>query len=212
MRKHSFSRRKTSAGSTLSGLFIGLVAGMLVAAAIVWYLNKTPVPFSGKNKTLTRQDSEQFLTPLPLPGKPGDPIPDASPDKPRFDFYKILPGNTAALPEPAHPSPPANGATQKPAASVTTPPSASSQTGVPDPRIPLSEPIFLQTGSFQTSGDADSQKARLAMMGIEASIQQVMLQDKVWYRVRVGPLNKSDDIASVRSSLAKQGIQANPVK
>jgi hypothetical protein len=34
--------------------------------------------------------------PVALPGKPGDPVTE----KPRFDFYKILPGNAEAIPDP----------------------------------------------------------------------------------------------------------------
>jgi cell division protein FtsN len=50
------------------------------------------------------------------------------------------------------------------------------------------------------------------MAGSEASIQQVMVQDKVWFRVRVGPFNKMDDVTRTRADLAKQGIEANVVK
>lgn len=71
---------------------------------------------------------------------------------------------------------------------------------------------YLQTGSFQSANDADNQKAKLAMMGTEASVQQVMLQDKVWYRVRLGPFKKMDDVNNLRAELAKQGIDANIVK
>ena len=76
----------------------------------------------------------------------------------------------------------------------------------------LKEPIYLQAGSFQSANEADNQKARLAMMGAEARIQQVMLQDKVWYRVRLGPYQKLDDVNHLRADLAKQGIDANVVK
>ena len=76
----------------------------------------------------------------------------------------------------------------------------------------LKEPVYLQTGSFQSAADADSHKARLALLGAEASIQQVMLQDKVWYRVRIGPFKKLDDVNNMRADLAKQGIDAKIVK
>jgi cell division protein FtsN len=197
--KHHASSRKASAGNTLTGLFIGLVAGMLVSAGVVWYLNRSPVPFAATTRTLPKQENASAPAPLALPGKPGDPIPEASSDKPRFDFYKILPGNTDTLPAPTRPSD--NSAAASPPSSA---PAAAKDI--------LSEPLFLQTGSFQTASDADGQKARLAMMGIEASIQQVMVQDKVWYRVRVGPFKKFDDLTAVRSGLARQGIQANTVK
>ncbi len=76
----------------------------------------------------------------------------------------------------------------------------------------LKEPIYLQAGSFQNAGEADNQKARLALLGAEARIQQVMLQDKVWYRVRIGPYHKMDEVTHMRSDLAKQGIDANVVR
>ena len=76
----------------------------------------------------------------------------------------------------------------------------------------LKEPVYLQTGSFQNAADADNQKAKLALMGAEASVQQVMLQDKVWYRVRLGPFKKQDEVNSMRSELSSQGIEANIVK
>jgi thiol-disulfide isomerase/thioredoxin len=56
--------------------------------------------------------------------------------------------------------------------------------------------------------EADNQKARLALMGVEARIQQVMLQDKVWYRVRLGPYPRMDEVNILRGELARQGIDA----
>ncbi len=50
------------------------------------------------------------------------------------------------------------------------------------------------------------------MLGAEARIQQVMLQDKVWYRVRIGPYHKMDEVNHLRADLARQGIDANVVK
>ena len=47
---------------------------------------------------------------------------------------------------------------------------------------------------------------------MEATVQQVMLQDKVWYRVRLGPFRRLDEINGMRSELAKQGISASIVK
>ena len=69
-------------------------------------------------------------------------------------------------------------------------------------------PLFLQAGSFSTPEDADNQKAKLAFMGIEAVIQQVMIQDKTLYRVRVGPYTRIDELNKVRAQLAKSGIDA----
>jgi cell division protein FtsN len=76
----------------------------------------------------------------------------------------------------------------------------------------LKKPIYLQAGSFQNMAEADNQKARLALMGVEARIQQVMLQDKVWYRVRLGPYPRMEEVSILRGELARQGIDARVVK
>lgn len=205
-RKRNNASRRKSGGGTLIGLFLGLVIGVLAAAGVVWYIHKTPVPFSNKAQPpapTASQQPQQTGTPqapLALPGKPGDPVPQPS-DKPRFDFYKILPGNSEAIPDPK----PADGKSGEPKQAEGT-------KGKDGKESALKEPVYLQTGSFQNAGDADNQKAKLAMMGAEASIQQVMLQDKVWYRVRLGPFRKIEEVNAMRAELARQGIEANVVK
>jgi cell division protein FtsN len=201
-RKGSRGLHKKSGGGTLLGLFIGLIVGVLAAAAVVWYIYRTPPPFSSKPKPPVSQPGAS-QTPLALPGKPGDPLSPPPPnDKPRFDFYKMLPGDgeTASDPKTAAPKT----AAPKPA----SPKPAEADRG----KDTLKEMLFLQTGSFQNAGDADNQKAGLAMAGLEASVQQVMLQDKVWYRVRLGPFRKMEEVSAVRAELARQGIEANIVK
>lgn len=196
---------KRSAGGTLLGLFVGLVIGVLAAAAVVWYIHRTPPPFSARTQQPPRTAQPQggagqtpaSQGPLALPGKPGDPLPQN--DRPRFDFYEILQGNGDAAPD---------------ARPVTEPGGSrpAEANRVQDGKDALKEAVFLQTGSFLNAGDADNQKAMLAMMGIEAAVQQVMLQDKVWYRVRLGPFRKPDEMNALRAELARQGVEANVVK
>ena len=204
-RKTAGSRRK-SGGGMLIGLFVGLVLGVLVAAGVVWYIHKTPMPFNNKVQAPPPAQTAggQTQAPIPLPGKPGDPVP-AQGDKPRFDFYKILPGSADAMPDP-------KGAETKPADAKSKPEKEKEKDKPAEKDAALKEPVYLQTGSFQNAADADSHKARLALLGAEASIQQVMLQDKVWYRVRLGPFKKLDDVNNMRADLAKQGIDAKIVK
>ena len=196
--------RRRSFGNTLIGLFVGLVIGVLAAAGVVWYVFKTPAPLSSKYQATVNAPATPAGTapaPMALPGKPGDPIPQAADDKPRFDFYKILPGNADAIPDPASADP--NQSAQK---------QSDAEKEKQAKEGALKEPVYLQTGSFQNAADADNQKAKLALMGAEASVQQVMLQDKVWYRVRLGPFKKQDEVNSMRSELSSQGIEANIVK
>ncbi len=180
--------RKKSGGGTLIGMFIGLVLGVGIAAGVVWYLNKSPLPFVERVQPPAKPEANgkngQPSQPLALPGKPGDPVPEK-----RFQFYDILPGKADAVPDKA-PKPDA-----KPA-----------ETKKDDKKEEVKEsktPLFLQAGSFSTAQDADNQKAKLAFMGVEAVVQQVMIQDKTFYRVRVGPYTKIDELNKVRAELAK---------
>ena len=187
--RRSQPSKKKAAGGTLVGMFIGLVIGIALAAGVVWYLNKSPLPFVDRAQPPARGDSAngkngQPTQPLALPGKPGDPIPEK-----RFQFYDILPGKADAVPDKG---PKAEDKKEEPKESKT--------------------PLFLQAGSFSTAQDADNQKAKLAFMGIEAVVQQVMIQDKTFYRVRVGPYTKIDELNKVRAELAKSGIEAQLAK
>lgn len=186
--------RKKSGGGTLVGMFIGLVLGVGVAAGVVWYLNKSPLPFvekvqapPAKTEAPTSGGKVAPAEPVALPGKPGDPVPEK-----RFQFYDILPGKADAVPDKAA------------AAPREEPKKEERKEEAKESRMPL----FLQAGSFSTAQDADNQKAKLAFMGYEAVVQQVMIQDKTFYRVRVGPYTRLDELNKVRAELAKSGVEA----
>ncbi|TRZ92452.1 MAG: SPOR domain-containing protein, partial [Rhodocyclaceae bacterium] len=155
---------------------------------------KMPLPFQDKasrpEKAETKPATAQ-QAPQPLPGKPGDKVEE----KPRFEFYKILPSGQ----EPA----PAAGDTKQQQASpppVVAPASSN-------------EAFYLQAGAFQKAADAENLKAKLALMGLETSLQDVNVPDKgVMHRVRVGPFAKLEDMNRVRNQLSQNGIQATVIK
>ena len=74
--------RHRGAGGTLLGVFIGLVLGLGLAAGVAYYLMKSngPFPAQGGARDAREATKEQ--------GKGAQ----AAAEKPRFDFYKILPG------------------------------------------------------------------------------------------------------------------------
>ena len=189
-------------GGMLIGLFIGLVIGILIAFGVVWYLNKAPLPFLDHASRPERPEANAAAAnqaPLPLPGKPGDAVDD----KPRFEFYKILPGGEDAMPAPAAP-PALQQAPQR------APQQAPAQVANPGP---AGAAFYLQAGSFQKSAEADNLKARLAMMGFDTTVQEIHLPDKgVMSRVRLGPFGTQEEMNRVRSQLAQNGIQATVVK
>lgn len=182
--------RKKSGGGTLLGMFIGLVLGVCLAAGVVWYINKAPLPFSNKmQQAEARPAPEQ---PITLPGKPGDPPPEK-----RFQFYDILPGKTEAVPG------------KEGQAGLPPPPAASTKKpGEVEKTKESKTPLFLQAGSFSSAADADNQKAKLAFMGVESTVQQIMIEEKTLYRVRIGPYFNVETLNKVRAELAKSGIEA----
>lgn len=180
--------RSNQLGSTLAGVLVGLIIGIIIAAGLALYINFGPKPFVAKpdngssgaaqsNAASTAEGS----TPIALPGKPGEqPV-----EKPKFDFYKILPGGETA----------------------------SAPTVEPGPTIRTPEKIYLQAGAYQNPSDADNLKARLAMMGIESNVQRVDLAERgVFYRVRLGPFVSREAADSLRARMATEGIESAVVR
>jgi cell division protein FtsN len=179
--------RSRSGGGFLLGLFVGLVAGLAVALLIAFYLNKTAIPFV----TAKPKAAEKDVKPPAIAGLPGSTVAAAAGEKPKFDFYKILPGQEEPVTEKDLRARAAAKGQQDAAKDV----------------------YFIQAGSFQNPADADNQKARLAILGFESSVEPAALPDKgTWYRVRMGPYRKVEEINRVRQMLAQNGIDASLVK
>lgn len=198
--RRSQPARRKARGGTLIGMFIGLVLGVAIAAGVVWYLNSSPLPFNKQVMTTPARGGEPAAgknEPLPLPGKPGDPVPEK-----RFQFYDILPGKADAVPDPA----------AKPAEAKKDEKKDEKKADAKEESKESKVPLFLQAGSFSTAQDADNQKAKLAFMGFEAVVQQVMIQERTLYRVRIGPFTRIDELNKVRAELAKSGIEAQLAK
>jgi cell division protein FtsN len=174
--------KKKDSGGTLLGIFIGLILGLSMAIGIAWYMNKAPIPFINRPKP----PEKAAVEPGKAPGKP-DERTTQQVEKPRFEFYKILPGAEEPVTEQQI--------------------KQASKPGAP------TENYLLQVGAFQNPADADNLKARLALLGVEAGVEPINLAEKgTWYRVRVGPYNKVDEINRLRQSLAQNGIEASLVK
>jgi len=182
--------RKRSSGGFMLGMFVGVVLGLAVSLGIAFYLNKTPMPFlSAKPKQAEK--GEVAAKPGAISGLP-QATPAAPAEKPKFDFYKILPGQEETVSEKEL---------------RERMKSARSQQNV------AKDVYFIQAGSFQNPADADNQKARLAILGFESSVEPANLPDKgTWYRVRMGPYSKLDEINRIRQALAQNGIDASLVK
>jgi cell division protein FtsN len=166
----------------LTGLLVGMVIGVAMAAGLAWFMMKSPSPF-----VPNRQASEQPAV-APAPGAPAAET--KAGEKPRFDFYKVLTDKQDnAAPSAARSQSPA--VAQNPAAAGGA--------------------HYLQVGSFANSSDAEKLKVRLALMGFEANVQTAELGDRgIWHRVRLGPYKTAADLDKARAALKQNGIDATP--
>jgi cell division protein FtsN len=184
-------------GGTLLGIFIGLVLGLSIAAAVAYFLGRSGL-----------------TSPMSAPGGVKEPVRNArpdlgaanpAPDKPRFDFYKILPGGE----EPKAPA--------DRRSSEKTPDRGSEKpletAKAPEAAAKTADRFWLQAGAFASAADAEDMKARLALSGWEASIQTVPMPDKTQrYRVRLGPYDNTDELNRMKKELGNRGFDVAVIK
>ncbi|MCD6044486.1 MAG: cell division protein [Burkholderiales bacterium] len=187
--------RKRSSGNFLAGMGVGVLVGLLVSLAIAFYLNRTPLPFMTAKPKQAEKNGAAAKPPA-IAGLPqGGAAPAPVPEKPKFDFYRILPGS------------------EEPVTEKEIRERMRAKGGSAGQQEASKDVYFIQAGSFQNPADADNQKARLAILGFESSVEPANLPDKgTWYRVRLGPYAKLDEINKVRQALAQSGIDANLIK
>jgi cell division protein FtsN len=71
---------------------------------------------------------------------------------------------------------------------------------------------LLQAGSFESNADAENLKARIALSGEPARVEEAQVDGKTMYRVRLGPYENTQAASAAQSALASQGINANRIK
>ena len=173
---------RKKAGSLFSGIMIGVIVGLAVAAGVALWVDRSN-PFKTRDTTSVTPPSSKSAKPAPVAPNAAPPATDS--EKPRFDFYKILPGNETPMTE---------------------------QDLHQRPTPAAGEQYFLQAGAFPNSADADNLKARLALLGFEAAIQTAELPGKgLWHRVRLGPYTSLDELNKVRAALVQNEIKAQLV-
>ena len=186
----SNSRKKGS--NLFLGLFIGYALGLVSAIGVWMYIHQAPSPFiqNEKPEVSTKikpsKNGNIALKEMIILDNSQSQTKDSN-EKTRFEFYEMLPGN------------------EEPVTEIEL------QKAAEQPI--LKDKYYLQVGSFKDTEDAESLKAKIAMLGMEAYVQSADLSEKgMWHRVRVGPFTKIDTIKKTRSSLLQSGIKANLIK
>lgn len=189
--KRSNKRRGASARGRRQGGNSGwmLLAGGLVVGAVIGYLGyllQSHYTSGGADRERVTE-AAPAKTPAPAPAKPiakTPPPPAEPPAKARFEFYTLLPEMEMEISD------------ERVREALKAPPKKTDE-----------GPYILQVGSFRRAEEADSMKARLALLGIEASIQKVVIRNEdVWYRVRLGPYDSIREMGQARSRLQRNDI------
>jgi cell division protein FtsN len=203
-------------GGFAVGLIVGLLIGLALALGVALYVTKVPVPFVNKVPQRTAgQDAAE--TEKNKNWDPNSPLYGKNPARPASGAVvapapPVVAGPASAAAPAAKPLSPA--AARDPAsilsgaaAGASAPRLAASGSGGADPFS-----YFVQAGAYGKTEDAEQQRARLAMMGMEAKLTEREQSGRTVFRVRVGPFDKKDDAEAAKSKLGDAGIESALVR
>ena len=169
---------------TIAAMIVGIALGVTIAGFVAWYMTqKNPASF--KEPPVARDAAKPLPPSAATPPAPRAPVANQTQE---FEFYRVLPDK-------------ADGKTPR-----TTSPAVKPSTA-PSVKPGDSIPYLVQAGSFQDAADAEKLKAKLALVGLEASVQSVDLPGKgVWHRVRLGPFQGLSAANETIANLKLNGV------
>ena len=230
---------KKQRGGTILGFIIGVVIGLGAALAVAVYVTKVPVPFLNKGQSRSAdqdaaetQKNKDWDPNTPLYGKnPARPIAPAvataepapapvaapAPATAPTPTPPTKPSREVADAAPASPAPAAK-AEPKPVAKTDSKPASSN-----DPLGDLAKAratgagadlfaYFVQVGAYRTPEDAESQRAKLSLSGIEAKVTEREQSGRAVFRVRVGPFDKKEEADKAKEKLDASGLESALVR
>jgi cell division protein FtsN len=109
-----------------------------------------------------------------------------SDNKPTIDFYSVLPQREVEIPI-----------------------SEEDRAAIENPSINKEavDQSILQVGSFQSAEEADSLKAQLAFLGLQATVKSAVVNDETWHRVQLGPFASQTNLSRAKNLLIENRIK-----
>jgi len=219
-------KQHSQRGGAATGFIIGLVIGLAVALAVAIYVTKVPTPFTNKNQPRSAeqdaaetQKNKDWNPNGALQSKPTAPATEAHEagnEAPKAEVKEAAKevikapkeaaketAKEAAKPEPkpAVAADPLGDLVKSKTVQATSAPSAS------DPFT-----YFVQAGAFRSQAEADAQRAKLTMMGMDAKISEREQAGRQVYRVRLGPYDDKEVAERAKSKLDAGGIETALVR
>ena len=217
---------KQQRGGTFLGFIIGVVVGLAAALAVAVYVTKVPVPFMNKGQTRSAdQDAEEAKKNKDW--DPNAPLYGKNPAKPPQAAASGLVTAPAAVPV----SPAATSAPTPARPEAKAPEAKTSEAKKPEAKAAASaDPLgdlakaktaasegdafvyWVQVGAYRTAEDAESQRAKLSLSGVESKISERDQSGRTVYRVRVGPFDKKEEGEKTKEKLDKSGLDTALVR
>lgn len=225
----------------LVGLGIALTVAVYVTKVPVPFMNKSPsfspesdaaearknkdwnpnAPLAGKNPARSTPSASGGLS-LPAEPPAASSVPDpvlAPREAGKAERAVNPPAKTATVTVPAAAAPAASAPVA--VARPVRPPSADplgdlakARTEIPAFVPGASDPFnyFIQAGAYRTPEDAEQQRARLLLLGMQARITEREQAGRTVYRVRIGPFDKKDEADRVKDKLDNSSIETALVR
>lgn len=229
--------RPVQRGGTFIGFAFGVVVGLGVALAVAVYVTKVPVPFVDKGVVRSAEQEKNEAernkgwnpnaqigggrgdtkpapaVPVPAPDAEGSIVvtpgsaPEQAPAKPapetKAPETKVAPADAkVAKPEPKPAKP---GASDDPLGDLVR-----SRVGTPAAPEPFI--YFVQAGAYRSPDDAETQRAKLAMLGFNAQVTEREQSGRPVYRVRVGPFKQLNQAEGTVEQLGGHGVESALVR
>ena len=203
-------RRGGKPRGLLLGLVIGLVIGLVAAAGLTWYFNM------GERGFKAVEPAPRISHPTPIE-QPAEPEKEASP---RRGNNAPQVGVKPAKPVKAHKHAAPVAAHKVTAASEPTSRVPLTFYGIlpgDKPAKPVEPPKsteiwWLQIAALKNPADADRLKARLSLLGLRVSTQQIESAGQSLYRVRVGPYKRDEDAFADLDTLSANSYEPRLLK
>jgi len=164
-----------------------LITGLLIGGFVMFLSNmEEPIHDSSASikKPSIQNDVRDVKKPIITAAKPIDS------KQPRFDFYQILPDMEIVIPE-----------------HEIEERRRLEGTGKSKPGT-----FIIQIGSFRKPSQADTLKARLALLGIESTVQTVNQSGSIWHRVKSGPYTSFRMVDKIQNRLHHNNIDSIAIK
>ena len=209
-------------GGTLLGFILGTLVGLGAALAVAVYITKVPVPFMNKSQprnpdgdAAEAKRNKDWNPNAPLAGKNPAPAPPPAPAIPGVTPVAPAPAASAAAVLGSRPGAAALGKNAGPAASADPIGDlAKSRAEAPAVAGGGVDPFtyFVQAGAYRTPEDAEQQRARLTLLGVQAKVSEREQSGRTVYRVRLGPFDRKEDADRAKERLDGNSIETALVR